>query len=211
MRCYQLLLIIFSGLLLPFLAQAHPHSWIEQQTTLIGDDHQLTAMKMRWSFDAITTAYTLEGEDMSPAHQRATLDKLGQEIIANMMGDHYFTYLYADKTPLRYKIVPTAHAEMNGKKLVMTFTIELAKPHPYSQTPLKLLIFDPSYYVDMYWPKASDIKLTPAVAAHCQSQLIKPHPSEKDVNYAMSIPADEDPDYPLGQLFTQKLELHCRP
>ncbi|MFM2480577.1 DUF1007 family protein [Celerinatantimonas sp. YJH-8] len=207
MRIFLMLLLSAWSLTL----QAHPHSWIEQQTTLIGDEQHITQLKMRWSFDKITTAYTLEGEDLKGAQRAKTLKKVADQIAAHMMPDHYFTYFYQDQTPLRYHVVRHADAELIDHKLILEFTITLSKPQPYTQHPLKLMIFDPSYYVDMYWNNAADIKLTAPVAKHCQSQLLEPHPSQKDINYAMSIPADADPDYPLGQLFTQKLILRCHP
>lgn len=190
---------------------AHPHSWIEQTTTFIGNSQQINALKMVWSFDAITTAYTIDGENMSAAHRHETLQKIGASIIAHMMPEHFFTYFYRDGQPIRFAMVHNYHVTMPHKKLILYFTIPLAKPLKLDGHPLKLLIFDRTYYVDMYWKNKQSIRLAASLKSHCSAQLIKPHPTSKQVNYAMSLPVDADPDYKLGQLFTQRFLLRCKP
>ncbi|MFM2485441.1 DUF1007 family protein [Celerinatantimonas yamalensis] len=203
--------LVFLVLFIPSIANAHPHSWIEQQTTILGDSQHITGLKMVWSFDVITTAYTLDGEDLSKAHRHATLQKVGASIIAHMLPDHFFTYFYRDGKPVRFRMVHEYHAAMPQKKYILYFTIPLDHPLAFDNHPLQLLIFDPSYYVDMYWDNAKSIHLAKALQGHCKLDLIKPHPTPKEVNYALSLPANADPDYKLGQLFTQKLDIRCSP
>ncbi len=54
-----------------------------------------------------------------------------------------------------------------------------------------------------------DIILSPELAKTCSFKLIEPHPTPEQVTYAMSIPADADPDNKLGQVFTQTVQLFC--
>lgn len=201
--------VLITLLLLPGISFAHPHSWIEQYTTIEGKDNHITALKMVWSFDAITTAYTLDGEDMSKAHRHETLQKVGASIIAHMMPDHFFTYFYRDSKPVRFEMVHQYHVTMPKHKMILYFTIPLAIPLALDNHPLKLLIFDPSYYVDMYWDDIHSIKFSPDLQGHCKYHIEKPHPTAKDVSYAMSLPPNADPDYKLGQIFTQKLKFRC--
>lgn len=206
-RYWQFLILM----MWPLVGWTHPHSWIEQQTTILGDSHHITGLKMVWSFDVVTTAYTLDGEDMSKAHRHETLQKVGASIIAHMLPDHFFTYFYRDGKPIRYQMVHDYHVRMPHKKFILYFTIPLDKPLPLDGHKLSLLIFDRSYYVDMYWDNAKSITFSPALKGHCKMKLLKPHPTPAEVSYAMSLPPNADPDYKLGQLFTQKLELWCRP
>ncbi|MEI8633831.1 DUF1007 family protein [Vibrio sp. PP-XX7] len=205
----MLLCMLVVGILLPMVSEAHPHSWIDMKTYIEGDQQKITGFKMDWRFDPMTTAYLFDGEDMSKAHRQATLNKLANSIIHNMLSTHYFTYFYNGKIPIRYQnarhpVLTEAHG-----KARLTFDIPLAKPYELTPHPLKLLIFDPTYYVDMSWKKRQDIILSTALQSACSFKMIEPHPTPAQVSHAMSIPADADPDDTLGQLFTQSVVLTC--
>lgn len=61
------------GLVTAFFActvLAHPHSWVEMKTYIQGRDGMITGFKMEWTFDPMTSAYMLDGEDMSPTMRR---------------------------------------------------------------------------------------------------------------------------------------------
>ncbi|MCA2014595.1 DUF1007 family protein [Vibrio tritonius] len=204
-------LTVCSLLSLSFNANAHPHSWIDMTTQIQGTDKAITGFHMIWQFDPMTTAYLFDGEDMSPKHKQETLDKLAKSILNNMLSTHYFTYFYHDKTPIKYKTGESPVLTTERGKATFTFDLPLAKPYPLTQDPLKLLIFDPTYYVDISWKNRSSIELSSALAKQCQFEIVEPHPTAKEVAYATDLPADADPDDTLGQLFTQSLVLTCQP
>ncbi|MGX9522562.1 DUF1007 family protein [Vibrio mediterranei] len=190
---------------------AHPHSWIDMQTTVLGSEKAITGFKMRWAFDPMTTAYLFDGEDMTPQHKQQTLDKLSKEVVGNMLGSHYFTYfLDSDgKTPIRYKAVQHSELTQSKGKAILSFTITLVHPYPFNNQTLSLKIFDPTYYIDMSWATANDINLDKTLTPYCEIKLHQPNPTSAQVNYALSIPADADPDDSLGQLFTQNAKITC--
>ncbi|SMY36272.1 hypothetical protein PMAL9190_02298 [Photobacterium malacitanum] len=195
----------------PITSQAHPHSWIDMKTYIEGNNNQITGFKMVWTFDAMTTAYMLDGEDMSPKNKQKTLKNIAASVMENMKNEHYFTYFYDNETPIKYHIPAGGELIKPRAKATLTFELPLAKPKTVTKDSLKLLIFEPSYYVDMSWGNKSDIVLSPELAKTCSFKLIEPHPTPEQVTYAMSIPADEspDPDDKLGQVFTQTVKLYC--
>ncbi|SJL83955.1 DUF1007 family protein [Vibrio palustris] len=196
--------------LMPTLAKAHPHSWVDMVTQINGNDHAITGFSMTWEFDPMTTAYLFDGEDMSKEHRKKTLQKLADNMIKNMLSTHYFTYFYQHKTtPIRYKTARNAVLTTKRGKATLKFDLPLTKPFTFINEPLKFLIFDPTYYVDMSWKGRDSIKLSPQLAKHCQYKIIAPNPTPKEVAYATNLPADADPDNSLGQLFTQQLNLTC--
>lgn len=201
--------ILSIAALLPITSQAHPHSWIDMKTYIEGNSTQITGFKMVWTFDAMTTAYMLDGEDMSAAHKEQTLKNTAQSVMENMKNAHYFTYFYDNKTPIKYHIPAGGELIKPRAKATLTFELPLAKPKTVTKDSLKLLIFEPSYYVDMSWNNKSDIVLSPELAKTCTFKLIEPHPTPEQVTFAMSIPADADPDNQLGQVFTQAVRLYC--
>ncbi|QXO16520.1 DUF1007 family protein [Vibrio ostreae] len=205
--------LLVSGLLTLLIAlpcRAHPHSWIDIKTRILGSDQAITGLKMEWTFDAMTTAYLFDGEDMSPAQQEKTLHKLAASVMTNMLSQHYFTYFYDNQTPIRYQSVDTGQLSTAKGKATLSFSLPLAKPYPLNGHKLTLKIFDPTYYVDMSWKDSHDISFAPRLQDHCQQKLVEPNPTSAQISYAMSLPMDADPDNKLGQLFTQTLELSCK-
>ncbi|WP_299695065.1 DUF1007 family protein [uncultured Vibrio sp.] len=188
---------------------AHPHSWIEMKTHIEGENGMITGLSMEWSFDAITSMYMLDGEDLSPEKELDTFQNLATSVIENMMSEHYFTYFYEGEQLIKYQVAEQAKFERDKAKMVLTFELPLAKPQPVTRDSLRVLIFDPSYFVDMSWLSHRDITLSPGLAKQCQLKLAEPNPTPEHMSYAMSLPADADPDNTLGQLFTQTVELHC--
>ncbi|MCE0495363.1 DUF1007 family protein [Vibrio sp. DNF-1] len=181
------------------------------KTYIEGNQKELTGFNMIWSFDPMTTAYLFDGEDMSPNHRDKTLKKLALSVINNMLTTHYFTYFYDKGKPIRYEKVKSGVLTTKAGKATLTFRLNLAKPYKFNGHKLQLRIFDPTYYVDMSWKTGKDVILTDNLHSHCKTKLLEPHPTPSQVSYALSIPADADPDDTLGQLFTQTIELTCKP
>lgn len=189
--------------------QAHPHSWIEMKTHIEGENGVITGLSMEWSFDAMTSMYMLDGEDLASESEEETFKKLASSVIDNMMYEHYFTYFYDGETPIKYSVAENAKFERDKSKLVMTFELPLSKPKPVTRDSLRLLIFDPSYFVDMSWSSQSDVSLSPDLERQCALELVEPNPTPEQMSYAMSLSVDADPDNTLGQLFTQTIKLNC--
>lgn len=190
-------------------AAAHPHSWIEMKTHINGQDGIITSLSMEWSFDAITSIYMLDGEDVSPDKEQETLHNLSMSVLNNMKDEHYFTHFYDGEKTVKYGLARNAKMTRDKAKLVLSFEIPFTKPLPVTRDSLKLLIYEPSYYVDMAWRSTNDVVLSPELARQCQVNIIEPNPTPEQMSYAMSLPADADPDNTLGHLFTQTANIHC--
>ncbi|MDV5169246.1 DUF1007 family protein [Photobacterium rosenbergii] len=200
-----------SLLISPLFATAHPHSWIEMKTYVDGNDGMITGFRMVWSFDPMTSAYMLDGEDTSPEMEQQTFTKVTAMVLDNMLSEHYFTYFYDGEEPIKYQLARYGKLTRDRARLVLTFELPLSKPKPVTEDSLKLLIFEPSYYVDMSWLSKGDVILAGDLADYCELEMIQPNPTPEQMSYAMSLPADADPDNALGQLFTQSVRFHCQP
>ncbi|WP_205961194.1 DUF1007 family protein [Psychromonas sp. SP041] len=205
----NLCFIIIINLIIPIHAQAHPHSWISLKTKIEGKGNQISGFTMSWTFDSITSAYMLDGEDLSAENKLKTLTKIKKSVMENINLEHYFTYFYDGKIPIKYAFSNQGTLTQHGSKLTLDFYIPLSKPKAISNRPFKLAIFEPSYYVDMSWDSKSDIELSPELSQFCTFELIPPTPTPEQVTYAMSLGVDEDPDDALGQLFTQTVIINC--
>lgn len=202
-------IIIIVCFLTPTVSIAHPHSWVDLKTEIVGNNTQINGFKMSWTFDAMTSAYMLDGEDLSVDNKAKTLQKLANSIMKNINLEHYFTYLYDDETPVKYSFSNQGELTQNRTKLTLDFYLPLSETKDIKGHTLKLLIFEPSYYVDMSWVKKSDISFSADFSKQCALQLVEPKPTTQQISYAMSLPADADPDNELGQLFTQAVFITC--
>jgi len=197
---------------LPAQLLAHPHSWIDTTTYINSNNTHITSLSMSWTFDQATSDYMLQGEDISAAALKNTLQHLAEGIVANMYNEHYFTYLYVQATPIRYKIAhsPKLVYNQDRNKLILTFEIPLSVPIAFNDKNFKLLIYDATYYVDMSWKNTADVHLSTAMQKTCHGELIEPNVSQGLRDYAFTLADDVLADDQLGERFSQKFTLSCQ-
>ncbi|MDN2483482.1 DUF1007 family protein [Vibrio agarivorans] len=197
------------ALFLSFSLQAHPHSWIEMKTTVQGENGVITGLNMEWAFDAMTSAYVLDGEDVSPENEEETFRAIAASLMENIMYEHYFTYFYDGETPIRYSVGHSESLERDRAKLVLSFYLPLAEPKAVTRDSLRLMIYDKTHFVDMSWRTNSDVVLSAELAKQCALEMVEPNPTAEQMSYAFNLPEDADPDNTLGELFTQTAKIHC--
>ncbi len=200
------------GLVFAFLSQtaaAHPHSFISMRSDVITADGHFTALKMRWTMDEITSADLLyDAGNAKPGDE--VWKRLAAEVMANVLGQHYFTEVWHNQQKVKFKNRPTEYAlAREGHKAVLTFVVPLAEPQPLSGQTYTVSTFDPTYFVDMHYDQQSDISVSGA--ASCKLVVHTPKPDDKMTAYALSLDkADAPPeDMDLGKQFAQKVVLQC--
>lgn len=188
---------------------AHPHAWVDTNTAIGNDKTHITTLHMTWTFDAETSDYMLQGEEISPEHIDNTLQLLATSVTNNMYNEHYFTYFYVGNTPIKFKTARYPQLIQYQDKLVLTFDIPLSEPIAFNNKDFKLFIYDSTYFVDMSWLEAQDIQLTEDISKHCKYKLLEPTASDAQRAYTLSLADDVAPNNALGQLFSQQFQLHC--
>ena len=196
-------------LLFPLTLSAHPHAWVDTNTYIDSNETHITALHMTWTFDAETSTYMLQGEDISPEKIDQTLQRLAESVVGNMYNEHYFTYLYDGNEPVRYKEANHPQLIQDGNKLVLSFELPLSNPIAFNNKKFKLYIYDETYFVDMSWLDKSNIQLSEQLTAKCAGKLVAPKASDELRAYTLSLASDLAPDNTIGQLFSQKYQLHC--
>ncbi|WAT02938.1 DUF1007 family protein [Rouxiella chamberiensis] len=191
--------------------QAHPHSFIDMQTTLVTRDKTVIALKMVWTMDEITSADLLyDAGNAAPGSE--IWKKLAAEVMARVMAQHYFTNVYRDGKPVRYMRLPSEYQlSRSGNKAVLEFVMPFAQPAPLVGKPLIFSTFDPTYFVDMTYKNDKALQLPTEVQPDCSLSLFTPKPNASMQAYALSLDkADAPPeDMDLGQQFAQKVTLQC--
>ncbi|MEH2765750.1 DUF1007 family protein, partial [Klebsiella pneumoniae] len=139
--------------------------------------------------------------------------KLAAEVMANVLGQHYFSELWHNGQRVKFDNRPDGYGlERDGLQAVLTFTLPLATPQPVAGQTFTFSTFDPTYYVDMFYDKDSDFSLPAGLRAACKATVMTPKPNDKMLSYAQSLDkADAPPeDMALGSYFAQKVTLTCQ-
>ena len=193
------------------VSDAHPHSFIDMQTELLADGDALTALKMRWTMDEITSADLLyDAGDAKPGSE--TWKKLAAEVMANVLGQHYFSEVWHNGQRVKFLNLPTSYGlSRSGNKAVLEFVLPLAEPPRLAGQRFDILTFDPTYFVDMTYNDAHSLSLPASLQGRCQVALQTPKPDSSLKQYALSLDkADAPPEQmDLGRQFAQKVTLTC--
>lgn len=192
-------------------ASAHPHSFISLKTELVTDGTQLSGLKMRWTMDEITSADLLyDAGNAKPGDE--IWKKLAAEVMANVLGQHYFTEFWHNGQKVKFLNRPTEYGmTRDGHQAVLTFILPLAHPQPLAGQKYRFSTFDPTYYVDMHYAQTA----TYSCQKYCKSCKIAVHtptPSEETLNFAVSLDKEDAPpeDMELGKQFAQEVTLQCQ-
>lgn len=198
--------------LFPAAVLAHPHSFIALQTTPVVKDQQLTGLSMVWTMDEITSADLLY--DAGKAKPDSVIwKKLAAEVMANVLGQHYFSEFWHQGKAVKFdNLPPEYHLYRKGNKAVLRFILPLGKPVPLAGQSYRLLTFDPTYFVDLYYDNVSDLTLPDELKSRCHFDLHTPKPDDALKDYALSLDkADAPPEeMDLGRQFAQTVTLTCQ-
>ena len=203
--------LALATVLLSPLAWSHPHSFIDMQTTLVHQGDNLTGLKMRWVMDEITSADLLyDAGEAKPGSE--VWKKLAAEVMANVLGQHYFSEFYHLKQPVKFdNLPPEYHLSRQGHQAVLEFILPLAHPQPLRGQHYTFTSFDPTYFVDMYYDSEKSLTV-PADLPQCRFELHTPKPDASMQAYALSLDKADAPaeEMDLGRQFAQTVTLTCQ-
>ena len=199
-------------MVLSFSAAAHPHSFISLQSEPVVKDGLLSGFKMRWTMDEITSSDLLyDAGNAKPGSE--VWKKLAAEVMANVLGQHYFTEFWHNGQKVKCLNRPTEYGmTRDGHQAVLTFILPLAHPQPLAGQKYRFSTFDPTYYVDMSYAEDSDVQLPASLQKKCKLIVHTPKPSEETLNFAVSLDKEDAPpeDMELGKQFAQEVTLQCQ-
>jgi len=166
---------------------------------------------MVWTMDKITSADLLYDAGKAKPGD-VVWKKLAAQVMANVLGQHYFTEVWQDKNRVKFLNLPKEYnLSRNGNKAVLEFIVPFGEPQLLSAKQYRIQTFDPSYFVDMYYDNPQALTMDDTVKSHCQIDLHTPKPDDSLKQYALSLDkADAPPeDMDLGQQFAQTVTLTC--
>jgi ABC-type uncharacterized transport system substrate-binding protein len=182
--------------LLPRIAAAHPHVFIDNRVTFLFDGARLTGFRENWLFDEVFSDQLLQDfdTDHDGRFSKAESDKVGTETLPNLAQFRYFTYAWVAGKDLG-KIAPTDfRASARDKLVTFDFLVRLPRPIDPRREDFALEINDREYYVEVLLAKGSPIAFDGMQGISCVPNV------QKDVKNA----------YYGGFVFPQQIKLKCR-
>ena len=202
------------GLLLisPFSALAHPHAFIDMQTKPLVIDNQLIGFSAQWLLDEASSSAVLY-DMMQTKGDKAAKQKLIDEVMANVVNEHYFSYVFdKENHKIKYKKQPENYgARVKGNEVEYYFDFLLAQPQSLQNNEFTLMTYDSTYYVAMRYAETGKRAVDfSALPANCKGEVLEPNVDEKIKSYASSLDkSQKNEDDSLGVLFAQKVKIKC--
>ncbi|MFM7631570.1 MAG: DUF1007 family protein [Alphaproteobacteria bacterium] len=195
----------------PTPAHAHPHAWIDVQSTILFDAQgQITGLRQTWLFDEFYTEFALQ--DFG-AGQKKTLDpkkllELGQQNLDNLKPFGYFMFMDADATRLTFSGYRDVASDIRDNRIRLSFTLILENPvHPQKQA-VSYRIYDPSYYIDMKHVDKDGVTLRSA--SSCHATLERPKPDLAIIAMAGALDKNAKAPDDLGRFFAERVRVTCK-
>jgi len=190
---------------IPLTAAAHPHAWIDAQTTLLlSAPSTLSAIREEWRFDRDYTAYLLRDSkgELKP------LENFTQSSMRNLAAYHYFIDFYAHGAPVTLGAVKAAESSLVNGSLRMRFTIALATPIDISAE-ISLSVYDPTYYIDFQHVQDHEVLFEGPRAEACSYRVQRAQPSAQALRQAQAMDRSAPVNPSLGKLFAEVMYVHC--
>jgi ABC-type nickel/cobalt efflux system permease component RcnA/ABC-type uncharacterized transport system substrate-binding protein len=152
--------------LVPALAQAHPHVWVDAASEVIFDEKgRIAAIRHHWRFDESFSAYALQGLDTNRdgKYSQQELEPLAKENVESLKDFDFFTFLSAGDNQAGFSAPKDYYLELMGDRLLLHFTLPLALPL-MTRTKTVLEVGDPEYYVAFSLPSIEAVRLVDAPA-----------------------------------------------
>lgn len=171
-----LLTAILLGTCAAVPALAHPHVWVTvEATVLVNDQHQITGLKQRWTFDKGYSQYSLEGleQDAAGNYTPAAFVALAKENMDSLKDYNYFTEFDSDGIKLDLGSPQDPAADRDDRTIMhLTFTLPLKKPLAAGAGRVTLQVFDPEFYIALTFAQTNPIQFSRG--AGCTTKLEAP-------------------------------------
>jgi ABC-type uncharacterized transport system substrate-binding protein len=157
-------------------AAAHPHVFIQARAELVMNaEGQLVAVRHRWTFDEVFSAFAKQGLDRNGRYTRESLAPLAEVNVTSLSEFGYFTQVRAEGSegaigaPENYWL---DHDDATGL-LTLNFTLPLRQPISAKARPVLVQIADPEYFVAFEMVETDPVALAGAPRG-CTFELRRP-------------------------------------
>lgn len=191
-------------------AGAHPHGWIDLQSTVIFDgDGRIAALQLDWLFDEFYSAFVLADIAANGQPRDETLRQMAGQDIENLREYGYFSDVRVDDVRVDTATVEEFDAGLRDDRLWLRFTVPLQQPVDPRSHAVKFAIYDPTYFIAILHVEDAPVVLTGTGAEGCHSRIIQPTPSLDAIGLAAALDRTQTSDDTLGEVFAEWVRVRC--
>lgn len=142
-----LLLLLLS--LLPALASAHPHVFINGTLSFSFDNTRLTGIRVSWEFDPMFSSQVITACDENKNRKFDAIEngKVRSGFFKNLKNFDYFTRVWINNVFKRTTAVTGFRATINKESVTFQFFIPLNQTVSKDETSVKVAFIDDSNFV----------------------------------------------------------------
>lgn len=210
--------LLFAGLaaaaLCPAPAAAHPHVWVTARSEIVyGPDGRMSAIRHAWTFDEMFASFATQGLDANGDGKltREELAPLAEVNVTSLKEFGFFTFSKNGEKKVVFGEPVDYWLEMNGKDLTLHFTLPVKADAPAKGAPLKVEVYDPTYFVAFEFAKEHPAKLIDAPAG-CALDFERPKPPSETASKKLSESffTGLSPGSNFGAQFSNAISVSCR-
>lgn len=206
-------LFVFLAILgLSHPAKAHPHSWIDLETSLIFNEKgEVAGLWVGWLFDDFYSAFTLEetARNKDGGYDQKSLDALAEQNLKNLSEYSYFTFIRADEKAVSMQPVTDYKTYVSKNRLWMEFSVMLEQPLDPKTHKIDYAVYDPTYYVEILHAANGDPVQLVGNTQGCGYRLKTPEPPEELSLMAAGLDKTETAGDGIGVYFAERVVLSC--
>jgi ABC-type uncharacterized transport system substrate-binding protein len=199
-------------------ANAHPHVWVEMQSTIVfTDDGLIKGVDVEWTFDDAYAQMALDGLDVDKdgVYSQDELAPLTKENIDSLKDYEYFTVMRANGEQLKIGAVTNAGQIYSSDKLTLHFQVPLATPLDPRKNEFMLKVYDPEFFIDFEYPKDDAADVAGNMPKGCKLD-VKPIPTDAELEQTRTMLSTKGKDWKpdtaedFGAMFAQPVSVDCK-
>ena len=169
-------------------AQAHPHVWINAETTVLHEHGTFTGLQHRWTFDEMYSSMEVEGLDKNNdgKFDRAELAELANFYVTGLKEYSYFTFSAKAGHKLALGEPKDIWLEHIDNVLSLNFTVPFAKPVLMDAKGFAFSVYDPSFFIALDIGKPDSMRLAEGTPQPCKVSVGKDKASVAALNKAFA-------------------------
>jgi ABC-type uncharacterized transport system substrate-binding protein len=154
-------------------AHAHPHVWVNVETTVLYDQGKVAGFTHRWTFDDMYTAMAVQGLDKNQdgTFTREELAELAQVNIDGLKEFEFFTFARIKETPVKLAPPKDYWLEHKNGVLSLNFTLPIAEPVPAETEGFEFAVYDQSFFIAFDLAKENPVRLSDGAPAGCSATV----------------------------------------
>ena len=210
--------ILFSALMAPVGAMAHPHVFIDATIEVLFDaEGRAEALRIGWTYDSLFSmtyvaeqGFDADFDGVLSAEEEAALAGFDMGWHEDFAGD---TYVLIGERPIGLSRPAEATAAYRNGNLVSTHLRRLDEPVAPGAEPLVVQVYDPSFYTSYL------IAETPVLTGRegCSVTVYEPDREAADARLEAALAelagsADAESEFPaIGSAYAEEARITCAP